>query len=110
MIINEHRYFVYILTNLNKTVLYIGVTHSIEKRLQEHITGVFKGFTSKYNCHHLLYFEEHNDINSAIAREKYIKTWSRKKKNDLIQAHNPHWQFLNEGSRIIKGLSGNKKQ
>ena len=94
----------YILTNKNKTVLYVGVTNNLEKRLYEHITGKYKGFTSKYNCHHLIYFEEFDDINIAIAREKYIKDWSRKKKDRLINSVNPEWQFFNDGSRITKSL------
>ena len=100
----NHRYFVYILTNKNKTVLYVGLTNNLERRLHEHITGKFKGFTSRYNCHYLIYFEEFNNVNSAIAREKYIKDWSRKKKDALINSVNPEWQFLNDGSRITKGL------
>jgi len=101
----SHHYFIYILTNKNKTVLYVGVTNNMEKRLHEHITGRFKGFTSRYNCHHLIYYEEFDDITKAIAREKYIKDWSRKKKEALINSVNPEWQFLNDGSTILKNLS-----
>ena len=101
---NSRRYFVYILTNKNKTVLYVGVTNNLEKRLHEHINGIFKGFTSRYNCHYLIYYEEFENIKLAIAREKYIKDWSRKKKEALINSANPDWQFLNHGNRITKGL------
>jgi putative endonuclease len=86
-------------------VLYVGLTNNLERRLHEHITGKFKGFTSRYNCHHLIYFEEFDNVSSAISREKYIKDWSRKKKHSLINSVNPEWQFLNDGSRITKGPS-----
>lgn len=95
-----HNYTVYILTNKNRGVLYIGVTNDLERRLHEHITGRIKGFTQKYNCHHLIYFEEFSDINEAIAREKQLKSWNRSKKEQLIATLNPSWEFLNEGSVI----------
>lgn len=87
-------YYVYILTNKNKTTLYIGVTNNLQKRHQEHCTGQHKGFSKKYNCHHLVYYEEFSDINRAISREKEIKNWRREKKNSLIETKNPGWKFL----------------
>lgn len=91
-----HIYYVYILTNKNKTVLYVGVTNNLVVRLQQHFTGVNKGFTSKYNCHYLVHFEKYDHISDAIAREKEIKGWRREKKEQLITSFNPEWKFLND--------------
>ncbi|MBL7883967.1 MAG: GIY-YIG nuclease family protein [Bacteroidia bacterium] len=94
----HHNYFVYILTNKNKTVLYIGVTNDIERRLFEHENNQqnkFK-FTSKYNCTNLIYFEIFSNINNAIDRETELKKWRREKKENLINSINPDWNFLNE--------------
>ncbi len=90
-----HIYYVYLLTNKNKTVLYVGVTNNLARRLQEHISGLNKGFTYKYNCHYLVYFEKYNYILDAINREKEIKGWRREKKDMLINSFNPEWKFLN---------------
>ncbi len=87
-------YFVYILSNWDDSVLYIGVTSNLEKRLYEHRNYLADGFTKKYNIHKLVYFEESPDVNSAIAREKQLKGWTRKKKNQLIQKANPEWKDL----------------
>jgi len=89
--------FVYILTNKNKTVLYIGVTSNILKRIYQHKNKQYKGFTSKYNCDLLVYFEEYSDIVEAIAREKQLKKGNRKRKIALIEAKNPEWNDLSEG-------------
>jgi putative endonuclease len=85
----EHRYFVYILSNKHRTVLYIGVTNSIERRVFEHRTGASSGFTKTYQCTELVWYEEFNDITIAIAREKQLKRWHRKWKFNLIRANNP---------------------
>ncbi|OFY84485.1 MAG: hypothetical protein A3F72_13840 [Bacteroidetes bacterium RIFCSPLOWO2_12_FULL_35_15] len=94
----HHNYFVYILTNKNKTVLYIGVTNNLERRIYEHESnsGNNYKFTSKYNCINLIYHERFGNINQAIERETELKKWRREKKNDLINAVNPNWDFLNE--------------
>ena len=92
----DHNYYVYILTNKNKTVLYIGVTNDLEERLYQHKECEIKGFTQKYNCHHLLYYEKFSDIDIAIEREKEIKGWKRNKKEGLINSINPSWKFLNK--------------
>ena len=92
----DHNYYVYILTNKNKTVLYTGVTNDLQERLYQHEEGEIKGFTTKYNCHHLLYYEWFNDIDIAIEREKEIKGWKRNKKEGLINSVNPSWKFLNK--------------
>ena len=87
-------YYMYILTNWDDSVLYIGVTSNLAKRLYEHRNHLVDGFTKKYNVNKLVYFEETNDVNSAIAREKQLKGWTRKKKNDLISKVNPEWRDL----------------
>ena len=87
-------YFVYILTNRNNTVIYIGVTNDIRRRIMEHMKKEIDGFTKKYNVSKLVYFEEYSDINDAIKREKQLKHWSRMKKNQLVEAKNPDWNDI----------------
>ena len=89
-------YYVYILTNWDSKVMYIGVTNNLERRLHEHKTKPVKGLTTKYNTGRLVYFEQTNDVTSAIAREKQIKSWRREKKNALVTAANPAWKDLSE--------------
>ena len=92
------KYIVYIITNKNKTTLYIGLTNNIQQRLSQHYFDsetAKKSFAGKYNCYHLLYYEVFEDINLAIVREKEIKKWRREKKNILISEFNPNWDFLN---------------
>ena len=88
------RYFVYLLTNWNNKVIYVGVTNDLERRLYEHKNKLIKGFTEKYNLNKLVYFEETNDILSAITREKEIKKWRREKKNQLVERCNAKWEDL----------------
>ena len=90
----EHRYYVYILTNPHRTVLYTGVTNDLARRLREHREGRGSGFTRRYNTDRLVYVEAHRYIGDAIAREKQIKAGSRKKKLDLINESNPEWDDL----------------
>ena len=85
------------MTNKNNTVIYIGVTSNLLKRVYQHKTKAYKGFTYKYNCDKLIYFEEFNDINHAISREKQLKAGNRKKKEDLINSINPEWKDLSDG-------------
>lgn len=83
-------YYVYILTNPSYTVLYTGVTSNLIKRVYEHKNHLDpESFTAKYNAVNLVYYECTSDIKSAIAREKQIKNWSRKKKDILIDTMNP---------------------
>lgn len=89
-------YFVYFLTNWNNKVMYIGVTNDLTRRLYEHKNKLVDGFTSKYNLCKLVYFEQTNDVNAAIAREKEIKKWRREKKNKLVEMINPAWKDLSE--------------
>ena len=83
------------MTNKSKT-LYTGVTSNLIQRIYQHKNKMIKGFTDKYNITSLVYFEETSDVHSAIAREKQIKGWLRKKKIDLIEASNPKWEDLSE--------------
>ncbi len=94
----KHNYFVYILTNKTKTVLYTGVTNNLKERLYFHKNPdpMSKAFTTKYKVYFLIYYEFFHDIETAIAREKQIKGYSRKKKETLINDFNPHWEFLND--------------
>lgn len=87
-------YFVYLMTNWNNKVLYTGVTNNLERRVFEHKNKKTKGFAAKYNVTKLVYYEETNDVESAIAREKEIKKWRREKKNKLISVMNPKWEDL----------------
>lgn len=89
-------YYVYILSNWNNRVLYIGVTNNLERRLYEHKNKLVDGFTKNYNIDKLVYFEETDDVQSAIAREKQIKGWSRSKKDELIKSLNPTWEDLTQ--------------
>jgi len=91
-----HEYYIYILTNQNKTVLYIGVTNNLSRRLKEHFEGKIPGFTQQYRCRYLIYYELFQFIDQAIAREKELKAWRREKKEMLISKFNPDWIFLND--------------
>ncbi|NLN59353.1 MAG: GIY-YIG nuclease family protein [Deltaproteobacteria bacterium] len=89
-------YYVYLLANWNNKVIYVGVTNDLPRRVYEHKNELIEGFTQKYNINKLVYFEETNDINVAIAREKEIKKWRREKKDRLIEQMNPNWKDLGE--------------
>ncbi len=89
-----NKYDVYILCNEKKTVLYVGVTNNLSRRLEEHKSYAVDGFTKKYRVHILIYAESFGDIKAAIAREKQIKHWSRAKKVFLINTLNPEWEEL----------------
>jgi len=91
------RYYVYILTNKARTVLYTGVTNCLSRRIWQHQNKIIPGFTSRYNLNRLIYFEEFPDINDAIGREKRIKGWSRAKKIALIAQKNYRWTDLSKG-------------
>ena len=90
------KYTVYFMANKNNTVLYIGVTSNLIKRVYEHKAKIYKGFTSKYNCNKLVYYEVFDNINDAIAREKQLKSGNRKRKNELVNSMNPEWNDLAE--------------
>jgi len=90
------RFFVYVLTNESRSVLYIGVTNDLYRRMCEHRNETVEGFTKRYHVHKLVYFEEYQSITDAIAREKQLKGWRREKKIALIQLKNPTWNDLFE--------------
>ncbi len=87
-------YYVYILASKRNGTLYIGVTGDLIKRVYEHKQGLVEGFTKKYDVKILIYFEETNDVNTAIQREKQLKKWNRSWKIRLIEESNPEWKDL----------------
>ncbi|MDB5478458.1 MAG: Excinuclease subunit domain protein [Alphaproteobacteria bacterium] len=90
----EKSYCVYILTNQSKRVLYIGVPGNLQQRLYQHKNKTASEFTTRYNANILVYFEQTENVESAILREKQLKGWKRQRKIDLITAVNPHWSDL----------------
>jgi len=88
------QYYIYFLTNYDKTSLYTGVTNDLQRRIYEHKHKINKGFAAKYNLDRLVYYEIFDDIEYAIAREKQIKGGSKQKKIDLINSFNPDWKDL----------------
>jgi putative endonuclease len=91
---NRRCYYTYIITNVNRTVLYTGFSNNLKARLMEHYLGS-GGFTQRYGAHYLLYFETSRYVLNAINRENEIKGWTRKKKMALINTFNPNLDFLN---------------
>ena len=87
-------FWVYILTNQADSILYIGVTNDLVRRINEHRAKIHDGFSQKYHLSKLVYLEESNDPLSAIEREKQLKRWTRAKKISLIQQLNPYWKDL----------------
>lgn len=99
-ILSGYNYYVYIVTNKNKTVLYTGITNDLYRRLKEHVENSkpfrHRSFAGQYNSYFLLYYERFEQVEYAIMREKEIKGWRREKKEALINTLNPEWRFLNE--------------
>ncbi|MEK7544205.1 MAG: GIY-YIG nuclease family protein [Patescibacteria group bacterium] len=89
-------YYVYILTSKPNGTLYIGVTNNLVKRVWQHKNNLVDGFTKQYSIHSLVYFEEYQNINEALLREKRMKKWNRNWKICLIETNNPHWNDLYE--------------
>jgi len=87
-------YYVYIMASKTGT-LYIVVTNDLVRRVYEHKNNLVDGFSKKYFCHKLVYYEQSADINVAISREKQLKKWRREKKENLIKTMNPSWEDLN---------------
>ena len=92
----EKFYFVYIMTNWNDKVMYVGMTNNIVRRVYEHKNKLIDGFTKRYNIIKLVYYETFQDVRLAIEREKQIKKWRREKKNNLVNTMNPKWRDLSE--------------
>jgi putative endonuclease len=86
--------YVYIMTNYTNRVLYVGVTNNLQRRIYEHRSKLLKGFTSKYSVNKLVYYEQFEEIEEAILREKTLKAGSRKKKEELIMSFNKEWNDL----------------
>ena len=93
-------YYVYIVASVSRTI-YVGVTNDLARRMYEHRTKATDGFTAKYNVNRLVWFEDTGDVRAAIAREKQIKRYSRKKKMALIEAANPAWNDLAEELGLV---------
>ena len=89
-------YYVYILTNKNNKVMYVGVTNNLKRRLYEHKNEMIEGFTQKYHIHKLVYYEEYEYIQEAILREKKIKGFLRRRKNELVESKNSEWIDLSD--------------
>jgi putative endonuclease len=92
----QREFCVYIMTNINHTTLYTGVTNNLARRVLEHKNHIIKGFSDKYNLEFLVFYEVTDDIRAAILKEKQIKGGSRKKKIELINKLNPEWRDLFE--------------
>jgi putative endonuclease len=91
----QNNYYVYIMSS-HKKVLYIGVTNDLARRVSEHRLGIYEGFSKKYKCKKLVYYEWFSDIKAVIAREKVLKGWLRIKKINLIELNNINWKDLSE--------------
>ncbi len=94
--LKEKKYYIYILANERNGTLYIGVTNSLIRRIYEHKHNLVEGFTKDHNIHRLVYYEEYNQIDNAISREKQMKKWNRKWKLQIIEKDNPGWRDLYE--------------
>ena len=92
----KKQFFIYIMTNKRKGTLYIGVTSDLPARVWQHKSNLIEGFTEKYKLHKLVYYEQHENIYSAIKREKQMKKWQRQWKLEIVEKLNPHWKDLYE--------------
>lgn len=102
--------FIYFMTNAHNNVLYVGVTNNLVRRIAEHKAKVNKGFTYKYKCDKLVYFEEFDLIVDAIAREKQLKNWKRAWKNELINTQNASWTDLSDSIGLTEEIVENIKK
>ena len=87
----QKTYHVYIMASRRNGTFYTGISSALEVRVSQHKEGEYEGFTKRYGVHRLVYYEMHEDVDEAIAREKQIKKWLRKWKLELIEKHNPEW-------------------
>lgn len=94
----DYNFWVYILTNWKRTVLYVGMTNDLPRRLCQHffLRGNPKSFTGKYYCYNLVWYQWHQYVNNAIEQEKALKAGTRAEKEALIMEMNPEWRFLNK--------------
>ena len=93
---NKEKYFIYILASQRNGTIYVGLTNNLIRRIYQHKNNLLEGFTKNYSVHNLVYYEEYNDVNIAISREKQIKKWNRNWKIQLIEKNNPLWRDLYE--------------
>ena len=93
---NHHTYYVYIMASKRNGTLYIGVTIDLIRRVYEHKNNLVEGFTNKFRVHKLVYWEQSENVDSALQREKQLKKWNRQWKLALIEEHNANWQDLYE--------------
>ena len=91
---NDGLHFVYIMTDVRNSVLYVGMTSNLARRIASHKDRLVSGFTQKYSCTKCVYFESAPDRNAALYREKQIKGWTRVKKAYLVNGFNPEWKDL----------------
>ena len=103
-------FYVYMMTNRSRVVLYTGITNSLMRRVWQHQNREVEGFTKAYRVNRLVYYERFNDPRDAIAREKEIKGWRREKKNALVETMNPNWADLSpmlfQHTRVIPNEVG----
>jgi putative endonuclease len=97
MELNRRKSYTYMMTNKNNSVIYAGVTTNLAKRVWQHKNRAFGGFTARYNCHKLVYYESYDQVVAAIKREKQLKAGSRRRKDLLIHQFNPEWKDLSDG-------------
>jgi putative endonuclease len=107
--------WVYIMASQRNGTLYIGVTSDIVRRIWEHREGVLPGFTRRYGCKLLVWYESHSNMEAAIRREKALKAWQRRWKLRLIEAENPDWNDLwlslfGEGMNVAHWLAALEEQ
>ena len=93
---NHHTYYVYIMASKRNGTLYIGVTNDLIRRVYEHKNNLVEGFTNKFRVHKFVYWEQSENVDSALQREKQLKKWNRQWKLALIEEHNASWQDLYE--------------
>ncbi len=89
----ERTYFTYVMASRSRT-LYVGVTGDMSRRAFQHKEKKYYGFTARYNCHRLVWFQRFSEVSDAIQREKELKGWTRAKKIALVEAVNPTWEDL----------------
>ena len=94
-------YYLYILTDNNDDMMYIGVTNNLRRRLLEHRNEQISGFTKRHHIHKLVYYEQYSEVIDAISREKQLKRWRRDKKNWLVETNNPHWDDWSDGVSLV---------